>query len=98
MRASRRLAALHKAERPLAVIGSQAVVQARQADALADAVARLGIPVYLSGMARGLLGPPPAADAPPAPPALRDADCVLLAGVPATSGSTTASTCAAARR
>ena len=57
-----------KAERPLIVIGSQAVVQAQQAGALAEAVERLGIPVYLSGMARGLLGPrPPAADAPPAP-------------------------------
>ena len=39
-----------------------------EADALAAAVQTLGIPVYLSGMARGLLGPrPPAADAPPAP-------------------------------
>ena len=77
------LAALHKAERPLAVIGSQAVVQAAQADALADAVARLGIPVYLSGMARGLLGPAhPLQMRHQRRQALRDADCVLLAGVP----------------
>jgi acetolactate synthase-1/2/3 large subunit len=75
--------ALHKAERPLAVIGSQAVVQAAQADALADAVARLGIPVYLSGMARGLLGPAhPLQMRHQRRQALRDADCVLLAGVP----------------
>ena len=76
-------AALAKAERPLLVIGSQAVVLAGQADALARAVARLGIPVYLSGMARGLLG----RDHPlllrhQRREALREADCVVLAGVP----------------
>ena len=80
---TRTLAALARAERPLAVIGSQAVVLAREADALAAAVARLGIPVYLSGMARGLLG----RDHPlqlrhQRRNALREADCVLLAGVP----------------
>jgi acetolactate synthase-1/2/3 large subunit len=76
-------AALAKAQRPLFVIGSQAVVQAGQANALAAAVARLGVPVYLSGMARGLLG----RDHPlllrhQRRQALREADCVLLAGVP----------------
>lgn len=76
-------AALAKAERPLLVIGSQAVVLPGQADALAASVARLGVPVYLSGMARGLLG----RDHPlllrhQRRQALRDADCVLLAGVP----------------
>ena len=77
------LAALNKAQRPLAVIGSQAVVQAAQADALAEAVARLGIPVYLSGMARGLLGPAhPLQLRHQRRHALREADCVLLAGVP----------------
>jgi thiamine pyrophosphate-dependent acetolactate synthase large subunit-like protein len=54
-----------------------------EAEALAEAVRALGVPVYLSGMARGLLG---AAD-----PlqmrhrrkeALREADLVILAGVP----------------
>jgi acetolactate synthase-1/2/3 large subunit len=77
------VAAMAKAERPLLVIGSQAVVLAAQADALALAVARLGIPVYLSGMARGLLG----RDHPlllrhQRRDALRESDCVLLAGVP----------------
>jgi acetolactate synthase-1/2/3 large subunit len=77
------LAALHQAQRPLAVVGSQAVVQAAQADALAEAVARLGIPVYLSGMARGLLGPAhPLQLRHQRRNALREADCVLLAGVP----------------
>ena len=77
------LAALARAERPLAVIGSQAVVQASQADALADAVTRLGLPVYLSGMARGLLGRShPLQMRHQRRTALREADCVLLAGVP----------------
>ena len=77
------LAALAKAERPLLVIGSQALVLSNEAAQLADAVAKLGIPVYLSGMARGLLG----RDHPlhmrhQRRQALREADCVLLAGVP----------------
>ena len=77
------LAALAKAERPLLVIGSQALVLSKQADHLAEAVARLGIPVYLSGMARGLLGRDhPLQMRHQRRQALREADCVLLAGVP----------------
>lgn len=76
-------AALARAARPLAVIGSQAVARAAAVQRLADAIGRLGIPVYLSGMARGLLG----RDHPlqlrhRRREALREADCVLLAGVP----------------
>ncbi|MDH5288250.1 MAG: thiamine pyrophosphate-binding protein [Betaproteobacteria bacterium] len=71
------------AQRPLAVIGSQALVRGRDARAIADAVASLGIPVYLSGMARGLLGPShPLQMRHSRREALRAADCVLLAGVP----------------
>ena len=76
-------AALRKAERPLFVIGSQAVVEAGEADRLAEAVGRLGVPVYLSGMARGLLGRDhPLQMRHSRRNALREADCVLLAGVP----------------
>lgn len=76
-------AALQRAQRPLMVIGSQALVCATQADALADAVTRLGVPVYLSGMARGLLGPDhPLQMRHQRRNALREADCVVLAGVP----------------
>jgi acetolactate synthase-1/2/3 large subunit len=76
-------AALAKAERPLMVIGSQAVVDAAQAQAVADAVTALGVPVYLSGMARGLLGRDHALQLRHARRnALREADCVVLAGVP----------------
>jgi thiamine pyrophosphate-dependent acetolactate synthase large subunit-like protein len=77
------LAAQRKSERPLMVIGSQAVVQAAEAHALAAAVHKLGIPVYLSGMARGLLGRDhPLQMRHQRRVALREADCVLLAGVP----------------
>ena len=77
------LAALRRSERPLMVIGSQAVVQSGEADALAAAVRRLGIPVYLSGMARGLLGRDGVLQMRhQRRNALREADCVLLAGVP----------------
>ncbi len=77
------LAALGRAERPLFVIGSQALVLPAQAQRLAAAVARLGVPVYLSGMARGLLGRNhPLQLRHQRRNALREADCVLLAGVP----------------
>lgn len=80
---ARAAAALQRAERPLAVIGSQAVVDAAQVQALAQAVERLGVPVYLSGMARGLLGRNhPLQRRHARRQALREADCVLLAGVP----------------
>ncbi len=77
------LAALAKAQRPLLVIGSQALVLSTEAQHLAQAVTRLGVPVYLSGMARGLLGREhPLQMRHQRRQALREADCVLLAGVP----------------
>ena len=77
------MSALAKAERPLLVIGSQALTIAAEAASIAAAVARLGIPVYLSGMARGLLGRDhPLQMRHQRRQALREADCVLLAGVP----------------
>jgi acetolactate synthase-1/2/3 large subunit len=77
------LSALAKAERPLLVIGSQALSLAAEAQPIAEAVAKLGIPVYLSGMARGLLGRDhPLQMRHQRRAALREADCVLLAGVP----------------
>ena len=75
---------LQGAKKPLMVLGSQALLRADRVDELVRAVERLGIPVYLSGMARGLLG----ADHPlqkrhARRKALKSADVVLLAGVPA---------------
>jgi acetolactate synthase-1/2/3 large subunit len=77
------LAALRRSQRPLMVIGSQAVVRSGEAHALAAAVRKLSVPVYLSGMARGLLGRDDALQMRhQRRNALREADCVLLAGVP----------------
>ncbi|MFA5938019.1 MAG: thiamine pyrophosphate-binding protein [Sinimarinibacterium sp.] len=71
------------AQRPLMLIGSQAMLDVAGVSALRAAVEKLGIPVYLSGMGRGLLG----ADHPlqfrhRRRDALRAADLVILAGVP----------------
>jgi acetolactate synthase-like protein len=79
----RTVAALQKAERPVMLAGSQATLDAPAIDRIAAAVARIGVPVYLSGMARGLLG----VDHPlqlrhKRRVALKEADLVLLAGVP----------------
>ncbi|MGP1676748.1 MAG: thiamine pyrophosphate-binding protein [Burkholderiales bacterium] len=76
-------AALARSERPLLVIGSQALSIAAEAPRIAAAVAQLGIPVFLSGMARGLLGRDHALQMRhQRRQALRESDCVLLAGVP----------------
>ena len=82
-RQARASAALARAERPLLVIGSQALAQPSAASRIAAAVTDLGLPTYLSGMARGLLG----RDHPlhlrhQRRQALRESDCVVLAGVP----------------
>src|SRR5690606_19628525 len=47
---------LHRAQRPVLLIGSQATLRARWIDDVRQGVLRLGIPTFLSGMARGLLG------------------------------------------
>lgn len=75
---------LRKAERPVLLVGSQALADATQARELAAAVADLGLPTYLAGMARGLLGPDCEHQLRhKRREALREADLVILAGVPA---------------
>lgn len=75
--------ALRGAERPVAVIGSQVVADAAGATAVAASLRTLGVPVWLSGMARGLLGPEdPLQYRHSRKEALKEADVVLLAGVP----------------
>lgn len=74
---------LVRAEKPLLLVGSQALIQTEQVEELAKAVQRLGIPVYLSGMARGLLGKGHALQMRhKRRQALKEADLVILAGVP----------------
>ncbi len=80
---ARAAALLARAERPVLVVGSQAVVLAREAPRVADALGRLGLPVFLSGTARGLLGREhPLQCRHARRQALGEADVVLLAGVP----------------
>jgi acetolactate synthase-1/2/3 large subunit len=78
--ASRRLA---RARRPVLLIGSQATAPASRVDAVAAAADALGTPVFLSGMARGLMGRDHARLFRHCRrQALRDADLVILIGVP----------------
>jgi len=83
-RTLRRAAAmLQAAGQPLLLIGSQAVRDPARLDDLVAAIGQLGVPVYLTGMARGLLGPVhPLQRRHKRREALKEADMVLLAGVP----------------
>ena len=79
----RALALLKQARRPVLVAGSQTVAEPEQAERTAEAITRLGVPTWLSGMARGLLGTDhPLQMRHQRRAALRDADFVILAGVP----------------
>ncbi len=81
LRRARRL--LAAAQRPVLMIGSQATLEAPAIGELAAAVERLGLPVYLSGMARGLLGKGHRLQMRhKRRKALKAADLVILAGVP----------------
>ncbi len=75
---------LAAAERPLLLLGSQVALGGPEAAAaLVQDVERIGAPAYLSGMARGLLGRShPLQMRHRRREALREADVVLLAGVP----------------
>lgn len=82
-RISRVVARLAQAERPLLLVGSQTLLDPTTTAAVAQAVERLGIPVYLSGMARGLLGKShPLQMRHQRRAAIKEADLVILAGVP----------------
>jgi acyl-CoA synthetase (AMP-forming)/AMP-acid ligase II/thiamine pyrophosphate-dependent acetolactate synthase large subunit-like protein len=75
--------AISRASRPIAVIGSQTLAAGNDPARVAAALGALGLPVYLSGMARGLLGPShPLQLRHKRREALKEADCVILAGVP----------------
>jgi acetolactate synthase-1/2/3 large subunit len=75
---------LKSAKRPVLLMGSQATLGGpERAARVAAAVMRLGIPTYLSGMARGLLGAKrPIFFRHHRSKALKEADLVLCAGVP----------------
>jgi acetolactate synthase-like protein len=76
-------AMLKKARQPVLVAGSEVLALPREAEDIADAVRRLGVPTWLGGTARGMLG----ASCPiqlrhHRSKALREADCVIVAGFP----------------
>ena len=71
------------ARKPLMVLGSQAMLHPAEAQRLSAAIRTIGVPVYLTGMARGLLGKnDPLQFRHHRKEALREADVVLLAGIP----------------
>jgi acetolactate synthase-like protein len=74
---------LATAERPVLVIGSQALVNMRDPERVAAAVRRLGVPTFLGGMARGLLGRhDPIQLRHHRGKALKEADLVIVCGFP----------------
>lgn len=74
---------LRKAERPALVIGSQTLVNTRDPHTIASAVQSLGVPTWLGGMARGLLGRHSDVQFRHARSrALKEADVVIVAGFP----------------
>jgi acetolactate synthase-1/2/3 large subunit len=83
-RVARAARLLAQSQRPLLLVGSQALAgPAALTERLVAAITALGLPVYLSGMARGLLGRNhPLQRLHRRREALKEADCVLLAGVP----------------
>lgn len=79
----RALSLLTEAKKPLMVLGSQVMLWPERAKDLVGALEKLNVPVYLSGMARGLLGKGhPLQCRHKRRIALREADVVMLCGVP----------------
>jgi acetolactate synthase-1/2/3 large subunit len=75
--------ALRAAKQPVIVVGSQALVGVKDPGRLARALGTLGAPVYLAGMARGLLGRTHELQLRHnRGAALKDADCVIVCGFP----------------
>lgn len=74
---------LKKSKNPILLVGSGALMNPKQADELAKAVEKLGIPVYLSGMGRGLLGKESNLQLRhKRKEAIKKSDLIILAGVP----------------
>jgi acetolactate synthase-like protein len=74
---------IRNAQRPVLVIGSQAVSAVSEVPGIIDALEQLGVPVYLAGGARGLLGREHRLQFRHArTPALKAADLVLVFGFP----------------
>ncbi len=75
---------LSRAQKPVILVGSQSTLGGpERTQTLADALSAMGIPTFLSGMGRGLLGKEhPTWFRHKRTAALKEADVVVLAGVP----------------
>ena len=74
---------LSNAQKPILLIGSQAMVNVEKIYLLVEALKKIGIPCYVSGMARGLLSNADLTIFRHArSKALKESDFILLAGVP----------------
>ncbi len=72
-----------RAKRPVFIVGSQAALDPSQIEKLAASLDRMGIPIFLTGMARGLLGKNHKLHMRHhRKEALRKADVVIIAGMP----------------
>lgn len=77
------IARIKTAKKPLMLIGSGAMMDPKRATQLAEAVQKIGIPVYLSGMGRGLLGKDNVLQMRHhRKEAIKGSDLIILAGVP----------------
>jgi len=74
---------LQVCQRPILLVGSQALLNVQSVNETAQAIISLGIPTYLTGMARGLLGKEQDMQLHHnRRKALKEADLVIAAGVP----------------
>lgn len=80
---SKVISKLKGATKPVMLVGSGAIMNPQKANELAAAVCKLGIPVYLSGMGRGLLGKENTLQMRHnRKDAIKESDLIILAGVP----------------
>ncbi len=74
---------LEQSTSPVMIIGSQVTLRPAMIDELSGQLKKFGIPVYLTGMARGLLGPDhPLHFRHHRSAALKEADLIIIAGMP----------------
>jgi acetolactate synthase-1/2/3 large subunit len=79
----RAVEAIKAAQKPVIVVGSQTLVGIKDPGRLARAIGALGVPVFLAGMARGLLGRTHELQLRHnRGAALKEADCVVVCGFP----------------
>jgi len=77
------VARIKKSKSPVMIVGSQVALRPRMLNRLSDQLKAFGVPVFLTGMARGLMGEQCALQFRHGrTQALKEADLVLIAGMP----------------